>query len=126
MILVIGGASQGKTEYAVRQLGLQPAEMADGASCSIDELGRFRGVDRFHLLVKRLLSEGQDVSSLADQLWEINPELVVIVNELGCGIVPMDPADRLWREKTGRVCCELTQKAEKVYRVFCGIGAKIK
>ena len=36
-----------------------------------------------------------------------NPDLVLISNELGYGVVPMDVFDRNYRETTGRVCTEI-------------------
>ncbi|UOO38763.1 bifunctional adenosylcobinamide kinase/adenosylcobinamide-phosphate guanylyltransferase [Oscillospiraceae bacterium CM] len=51
---------------------------------------------------------------------------VVICNEVGSGIVPVDRAERFAREATGRLCVELASQAEKVVRVCCGIPAVIK
>lgn len=41
-------------------------------------------------------------------------------------MVPLDREDRAWREKVGRVCCRLAEKAAAVYRVTCGLGARLK
>ena len=49
-----------------------------------------------------------------------------LAQELGCGVVPMDAFERAWRERTGRIGCELAKQAEAVYRVTCGIGTRIK
>ena len=38
----------------------------------------------------------------------------------------MDAFERAWRERTGRIGCELAKQAEAVYRVTCGIGTRIK
>ena len=65
------------------------------------------------------------VQDLAEQLWMKNPDLVLISNELGYGVVPMDVFDRNYRETTGRVCTEIASWADAVYRVVCGIGTKI-
>ena len=51
---------------------------------------------------------------------------IIVCNELGCGVVPMDAFERAWRERTGRLGCELAKQAEAVYRVTCGIGTRIK
>ncbi|MCI9019059.1 MAG: cobinamide kinase, partial [Lachnospiraceae bacterium] len=53
-------------------------------------------------------------------------EAVIVVNELGSGVVPIDAFDRNYRETTGRICCELAKKAREVHRVVCGIGMVIK
>ena len=63
---------------------------------------------------------------LAGELIRANPELVVITDEIGCGIVPMDAGERIYRECAGRVCTELAAFSGKVYRVSCGIGVLIK
>ena len=91
MILVIGGESQGKKEYAANTFGLAAEEFADGASCT-----------------------------------EQNPDILVVSNELGYGVVPVDKFERLSREKTGRICCALAAFAKRVDRVVCGIGMVIK
>ncbi len=51
---------------------------------------------------------------------------VVICNEVACGVVPIDRAERVARELTGRVCVALAEKAEKVVRIYCGIPTIIK
>ena len=38
----------------------------------------------------------------------------------------MDAFERAWRERTGRIGCDLAKQAEAVYRVTCGIGTRIK
>ena len=45
----------------------------------------------FHKYIERLLSEGEDISELAKQLKEKNPDLILVTDEIGYGIVPMDP-----------------------------------
>ena len=55
-----------------------------------------------------------------------NPEICIVTNELGYGVVPIEPFDRKWREKTGRICTELAAKADSVTRVVCGIGILLK
>ena len=51
---------------------------------------------------------------------------VVSCRELGCGIVPIDPADRLWRDLSGEACQFLAGHSREVYRVICGIPMKLK
>ena len=51
---------------------------------------------------------------------------VVIADEIGCGLVPIDPFERAWREETGRILCALAREAEAVVRVHCGFPQAIK
>lgn len=50
----------------------------------------------------------------------------VSCDEVGCGVVPMDKKQILYREAVGRSCCILAERAERVTRVICGIGVIIK
>ena len=52
--------------------------------------------------------------------------MTIVCDEVGSGVVPMEKTDRLWRERVGRTCCDLAEKADTVVRVFCGIGQVIK
>jgi adenosylcobinamide kinase/adenosylcobinamide-phosphate guanylyltransferase len=68
----------------------------------------------------------QDAEAFAECLCACNPEILIVSNELGYGVVPMEKADRLWREAAGRICCALASRADEVVRVVCGIGQRIK
>ena len=70
--------------------------------------------------------EGEPIDDLAEELIRKNPELILITDEIGYGIVPVDRMEREYREQTGRVCTCLAAYSEKVYRVMCGIGQVIK
>jgi adenosyl cobinamide kinase/adenosyl cobinamide phosphate guanylyltransferase len=92
----------------------------------MDELLKTRLVNHFHLWIDRMLKEKQDVKDLVEQILRANPHIVILVDELGCGIVPIEPYDRNYREVTGRICCQLASSAQEVHRVICGIGTVIK
>lgn len=126
MILIVGGAFQGKRAYARRVFSLKEEDFTDGAFCSEEELYRAKAVDHFHLFVRRRLEEGGSTAGLAERLFEKNPEVVILSNELGSGVVPVEAFDRDWREATGRLCCDLAARAEEVHRVVCGLGTVIK
>ncbi|MGI6011061.1 MAG: bifunctional adenosylcobinamide kinase/adenosylcobinamide-phosphate guanylyltransferase [Ruminococcus sp.] len=124
MKLIIGGAFQGKTEYARQRYGIQ--RWADGRDCLKDEIYQEEGIHHFHEYIKRMLKEGQDISEMAEKLREKNPEAVIVTNELGYGVVPIEAFDRKYRETTGRVCTKLAEYSSEVVRVVCGIGQVIK
>ena len=60
------------------------------------------------------------------QFAEENKDTIVIADEIGNGIVPLDAFEREYREQTGRAEILLAKKADEVVRVICGIGQKIK
>lgn len=148
MKLVIGGAYQGKLTYAKETYHISEG-WVDGRTCGPEEIMTCRGIHHFHEYVKRMLAGGdpekaepeggmiqfsgdslsrleEDAEKFAEALSESNPELVVVSTELGCGVVPMEKADRLWREAAGRLCTCIAGKADEVVRVVCGIGVRIK
>ena len=104
MILVIGGRNQGKTDFVNKNFSEK------------------RILNGFHEFVKDKLKIGENVD-----LTEIYSNFdVVISDELGCGLVPVEKFDRDWRETTGRYLCEIAKNSDKVYRVFAGIAVRIK
>ena len=114
MVLIIGGMAQGKLEFAKRALGV--------TAWSEGVLGEEDCVHALHLAIRALTDPEAAVSA-----WlESHPDGVIICDEVGCGVTPLDRADRAWREKVGRICCDLAQKAQAVYRVHCGMEARLK
>jgi adenosyl cobinamide kinase/adenosyl cobinamide phosphate guanylyltransferase len=126
MRLITGGAYQGKTEYAMNIAGISKDKLIDGADCNWMDWNNVNAINHFHLLIKRLLLEHQNVLQIVKEMIKVNPEIVIITNELGCGVVPVDAFDRNYREVTGRICCFLAKEASQVHRVICGIGQVIK
>ncbi len=135
MKLIIGGACQGKLTYAKETYHITDG-WADGRSCSRKDLSSCRGIHHFHEYIRRMILSGEQSAALADlerqagefarTLAQENPELVIVSDELGYGIVPVEKTDRLWRELTGRICTCLAAQADEVVRVVCGIGIRIK
>lgn len=126
MKMIIGGAFQGKTAFAESLTGILPEEWIDGADCAAEDIFSCRGIRNFHEYIRRALRDGLNPAELPGQLIRRNPEIVIVTNELGYGIVPMDPEERSWRETDGRVCAVLAAQADEVWRVVCGIGQKLK
>lgn len=130
MILITGGAYQGKLEFA-RTLTqyFKDAEhpvILEGEELEWDHLADGEIVAHFHLYIRKLLEQGKDAAAETEKLLKLNPDLIIEVTELGCGIVPIDAFDRTWREAVGRISCTLAKQAEAVYRVNCGIAARLK
>ena len=114
MILVIGGLATGKREYVKKTYGYTDSDMADA---TLDG----------HPVLYNL----QDlVKTVPDESMALLPELlnkaVVICNEVGSGLVPVERTEREEREAAGRLCIALAEQAEKVVRICCGIPQIIK
>ncbi|MCF0133236.1 MAG: bifunctional adenosylcobinamide kinase/adenosylcobinamide-phosphate guanylyltransferase [Blautia sp.] len=124
MELIIGGAFQGKKEYALKKY--PELTFQDGNEISKEELMRAEGVYSFELFLKKELQDPEILETLASELITQNPSIVLTVQELGYGVVPVNASDRAFREAVGRVCTELAAFSDTVTRVVCGIGQVIK
>lgn len=114
MVLIIGGMAQGKLAFAQRQLGV--------AAWSEGTIGQENCIYGLHRAVRDIPDPAEALEAWCGE----HPDGVIICDEVGCGVTPLDREDRLWRERVGRLCCLLAERAEMVYRVHCGLGVRIK
>ena len=121
-VLMIGGRGQGKKELAIRMFGLQEEKIVDGALCTMEALDNAAAINGLHLLTRRLLQENKQITVLKPKLLG----KVIICDELGCGVVPVERDLEDWREYTGRLCCDLAEEADAVIRVIAGMPQIIK
>ncbi|MCR5808871.1 MAG: bifunctional adenosylcobinamide kinase/adenosylcobinamide-phosphate guanylyltransferase [Clostridiales bacterium] len=124
MDLIIGGAYQGKLNYAVNKYGFSKEALFDLSAGFPDK-------DRacfYHLeaLTRRAAAEGLSPDEIVKSLLPHIKNAVVISREVGCGIVPTDKAERLFRETHGAVLRKLAEKADSVTRIFCGLEERLK
>lgn len=127
MKLVIGGRAQGKLEYVLLKHDLPEDAVWDG--CIWEDLEQQKKpviINHLHQWVKnRMISGGRPEDEIMSFL-DCNEDCIIICDEIGNGIVPIDPFEREYRERVGRILVQLAKRAEEVERVICGIGQKIK
>lgn len=129
MKFIIGGACQGKREYVSSHYGISHAEMTDGAALSPDLFSHQTCVYHYHLFIKEQLRRGQNLDGIlqmTEELLRQNPDIILLMDEVGSGIIPIEKSEREWRETVGRVGCWLAEHAESVERIVCGYGVRIK
>ncbi len=131
MEFYIGGYAQGKLAYVKEIHKGSKLAVTDGAELSLagevkTEAGARPVIDHFHLWVKRLLKAGKDPDEAAELLVGRYPDCIVISDEAGNGIVPLEKEEREYRERLGRIQIRLAKGAERVERVICGIGQRLK
>lgn len=132
MRLVIGGYGQGKLEFVlggldVSEYGVWDGELPGGGELPGD--GKWSGfpvVNHFHRWVRGRLMDGGCPEAEIRAFLDRCEDCVIICDEIGSGIVPGDGFEREYRERTGRILIELAARAERVERVICGIGQRIK
>lgn len=126
MIMITGGAFSGKKDYAKKRFGFSDEEILNGENCSLEAVFSAKCIADFQLIVKRLLEENADVQNFTERLCKEDPNAVVIINEIGAGIIPLEKSDRIWREETGRAGCLIARNSSEVIRLACGIPTIIK
>ena len=124
MNLIIGGAYQGKREFAKAAFGLREEDIFTCQGAHIDFSAPC--IDEIQEFTLACVREGIDpVAYLRDrrEQWE---DTVFICQDLFCGVVPIDDALRAWRHTTGLVCQYLSREAGRVSRIFCGLEQRLK
>lgn len=124
MKMIIGGAFQGKTALAMEKY--PDIVWVGGADADWNLIGTAKGILNFHEFIRNEMQKKKDVSGLAEQLISCNPDVVLVSDEVGYGVVPIDAFDRAYREAVGRICTKLAAYSSDVTRVVCGIGTVIK
>lgn len=134
MKLVIGGRAQGKLNYVLQHMTDENYQIYDGVFPDGEELFNRSNrneifiVNHFHKWVNKELKENRNpeekLKAFLERATDIN--CVIISDEIGNGIVPVDAFEREYRERTGRMLIKLAEQADEVVRVLCGIGQTIK
>ncbi len=132
MNLVIGGFAQAKIEYVKSTLEIEPV-IFDAVLPTVDEIRDSRGgqiiINHLNLWIKNGLCAGKNALELEREIINIAEschDIIIVSDEVGSGVVPLDEFERNYRETTGRILTKLAKRAEGVTRVICGIGQKIK
>lgn len=150
MEVYFGGAFQGKLEYVLEKKGC--LKVADGAGCSLKDIKEAQVLNHLHLYIKRLTykedaaynttvddtittddtitddttAKTMPAAEIINDIYEANPDIILICDEVGGGIVPLKKEDRIYRETVGRALCCAVKKSDRVERVMCGIGQCLK
>lgn len=148
MILIVGGSHQGKSRAALRHFyrvnGMENSSVLDGrtaeerASGGMEELYEallsadvILHVEKLFEYLMRKTENPEDFgSALLVQMEKLEKEerreRVLTADEIGCGIVPLDPFERDYREREGRFCQRAAAQAREVYRILCGLEMRLK
>ena len=124
MILIIGGAFQGKLDFAKENFGLLDSDVY---TCTGEEMDFsckcINNLDEFTLnCVRKDVSAVEYFKAHKDQ-WQ---DKVIICQDITCGVVPLGLEMRRWRDETGKLCQYLAGNAERVSRIFCGLEQRLK
>ncbi len=119
MELIIGGAYQGKLEYAKEKYGLSDGDIfVCDADRDLDMNARC--IYRYEKYVQYCVRSGKK------PVTSFGPDTVVIADDIFCGVVPIDGELRAVRDEAGRSLAAIAAGADRVTRMFCGIPQVLK
>lgn len=124
MILVFGGAYNGKTDYIKEKFNITEDDIFYCKDDNIDFSKKvICGLHKFtyNCVLKNINSLNYIKNNI--NLFE---DKIIICDEISSGIVPLKKEDRIWREETGRCLQYLSKESSFIYRIFCGIPTIIK
>ena len=125
MILIFGGAYQGKLAYALENYMNTDSIFRCEEDCiSIDFSKEI--ITDFHMLALAHIRNNIDTLAFIDQHAHLLNTRIIICDDISSGVVPISAETRAWRETVGRSLAMLSRKSDEVVRVFCGLGMKLK
>ena len=120
MILIIGGAYQGKLDYAKEAFSITNADVA---ICGAEDIDFSK---RCIYKIEDFTYENQDPVAYFQANKELWQNSILILQDIFCGVVPMGAENRAWRQRTGRLAQYLSKEATQVSRIFCGLEQRLK
>lgn len=124
MILIIGGAYQGKLEYAKAAFSLKDSDIFTCTGKEVD-LSR-KCVYALEEFCFACVQAGEEPADFFRKHRQEIQNSILICQDIFCGVVPMGADVREWRQATGRLCQYLAAEADQVIRIFCGLEQKLK
>lgn len=124
MILIIGGAYQGKLEFAKERFALNASDIFTCTGGEIDFSRKcINALEEFTLHCVQ--NECSAVASFQAnrEKWK---DKILICQDITCGVVPLGLEMRRWRDETGKLCQYLAGEADRVSRIFCGLEQRLK
>ena len=133
MILITGGKYQGKEEFALRLSGYSKSDVLDLSDfdfLSINDLSdKYKIIRNLEEYVRYLSKDNEDISLIEDLVKKlierIEPD-IIIISEVGAGVVPLRENENVFREAAGLLSKYYADSAEEVYRVICSVAVQLK
>lgn len=125
MILVFGGAYQGKAAFVEKTFHFSK-NMTFQCSEKTGMCYDYPVINSLHLYVLGSVERGDNPIEYIQKNLPMFRDKIIICDDISCGIVPLGKDLRLYRDQVGKIMQILSREADEVYRIFCGIGEKIK
>lgn len=125
MHIIIGGAYNGKRDYVRTMLAGREAEWLEGVlpeqSCTCQVMV-VASIEKW--LAKTELSEEDAIAHVLSKV--VGRDVIVILTDIGRGIVPLDAQQRNLRDGCGRLYQRLMAEADEVTRIWYGVAHTLK
>lgn len=124
MILSIGGSYQGKLDYVKENY----KKVNTVFECNENNLEIDMSKDiinKLHILILSQLKNNINTYKFLEENMHSLKTKIIICDDISSGVVPISAEMRMWREEVGRSLALLSQNAEEVIRVFCGLGTRL-
>lgn len=125
MKLIIGGAYQGKLDYARARFGLSETDIFECTGAAAPDTSK-RCINHIERYLRHCVKTGENPQKMLEAWTAAQPEGVLICEDIFCGVVPIDGELRAWREACGRFLNRAAEQAETVVRIFCGLPQVLK
>ena len=126
MVLIIGGAYQGMLEYAMEKTHYRSTDVYNCTRDKVEIDFSKRIINNVDELCYACLKADRNPVKYMAARRSKWAKSVIILNDISCGLVPMDPTDRAYRESVSRMAMYLVSEADAVIRVFAGLGKRLK
>ena len=120
MILIIGGAYQGKLDFAKDTFGITDEDVF---ACNSEEIDFSK---RCIYKIEEFTYSHSDPIGYFQAHRDQWQNSILICEDIFCGVVPMGVENRFWRQNTGRLVQYLSREADRVSRIFCGLEQRLK
>ena len=126
MVLVIGGAYQGKLDYVKEKFDIKDSDIyfCNDENTQIDFDKKV--ICGIHKFVLAMIKNNKQPILYIQQNIDKFKDKIIICDDISCGVVPIDYEKRMLREQIGHCLSIFSKNSDKVVRLFCGIPTKLK
>ena len=125
MKLIFGGAYQGKKEFIKEKYNLIDSDILQ-CSEDMDFSFDYKAYANINLFILGCLQRKEDPIKFFSSNLDKLKDKVITCEDICCGVVPLGKEFRLYRDNVGKIMQLLSRESDEVYRIFCGLGDKLK
>ena len=136
MILITGGKYQGKLRRALEIGRYSEDDYFDFGKINSTEYVNsginyankkiWYNIQEYIRVLAYQGTEPSQIENMIKKIVEKHAPEILIISEVGSGVIPLSKEDNDFRDATGRLSCYFADNADEVYRVLCGMKIQLK